>query len=53
MAWSISATASDGPFTWTVPLDGTNADLATTTVYTGSISDDEYKSLRARAMASG
>ena len=29
---AASAAATDGPFTWTVPLDGTTADLATTTV---------------------
>ena len=34
-----SAAATDGPFTWTVPLDGTTADIATTTVYTGSTDD--------------
>jgi hypothetical protein len=36
---SGTATAADGPLTWTVPLDGTTADLATTTVYTGSTDD--------------
>lgn len=36
-----TAATADGPLTWTVPLDGTTADLATTTIYTGSISDDD------------
>lgn len=35
-----SAADTDGPFSWTVPLDGTTADLATTTVFTGSTDDD-------------
>ena len=34
-----TSAAADGPFTWSVPLDGTTADLATTTVFTGSIDD--------------
>ena len=35
-----SGPAAEGPITWSVPLDGTTADLATTSVFTGSTAGD-------------
>lgn len=32
--------AAEGPITWSVPLDGTTADLATSSVFTGSTAGD-------------